>query len=626
MNSLSTSIAVSVAWMILVVPSDSSAQSLNVIGTETQGGIHLAMVHQLTPDGNTSFVNEGPSIAALPAGPNPGSLAPVITGNAGSGIVYTCDATINAVAGVCNFLNTTIAALYSGTFANASVSIYITFGSTGLGQSRTSLGTINYTTFRNALVTAQADANDATAIANSVPTANPFGTDPVAVTNANLRALGFNPTFGLTPAGSSCNLTSAGCYDAIITISSALQASGGLYFRSGTITSGQYDFYSVVEHESDETLGTGSCGFGGCNFSGTIYVAPADLFRYHSNGAHSLVAGTNSSCASSDATNACFSLDGVHMLQQYNNLNNGQDPGDWAPNCATPRVQNAASCSGVANLNISSTAEILVLDVIGYTLGSASSRVGIFRSGFFWLQDVDGNQQFNSPPDKAFAFGGVPGDIPITGDWNGSGTTKVGIYRPSNGLFVLDYDGDGQLTAADKVYNLGVGIQAGDVPVVGDWNGDGKTKVGLFRAGFFWILDTNGNGVFQQGIDQTFAFGGVAGDVPVVGDWSGTGTSKIGLFRQGFFWILDYNGNGILDNVNQAGGDQAFSFGGIAGDVPIVGDWNGDGRGKVGVFRGGYFWVLDANGNHTFDGTATGQDLAFPFGGVLGDKPVVGKS
>jgi hypothetical protein len=250
---------------------------------------------------------------------------------------------------------------------------------------------------------------------------------------------------------------------------------------------------------------------------------------------------------------------------------------------------------------------------------------GVFRSGFFWLQDVDGNQQFNAPPDRAFAFGGVVGDIPISGDWNGSGRTKVGIYRPSNGLFILDYDGDGQFTAADKAYNLGVGTQAGDVPVVGDWNGDGKTKVGLFRQGFFWILDTNGNGTFEQGVDQTFAFGGVPGDQPVVGDWNGDGRSKLGLFRQGFFWILDYNGNGSIDNVNGVGGDKAFAFGGIAGDVPVVGDWNGDGKSKVGVFRSGFFWVLDANGNYQFDGTAAGQDFAFPFGGIAEDKPVVGK-
>ncbi len=226
------------------------------------------------------------------------------------------------------------------------------------------------------------------------------------------------------------------------------------------------------------------------------------------------------------------------------------------------------------------------------------TRVGIFRLGFFWLEDMDGNKQFNDPPDRAFAFGGVPGDIPITGDWNGSGTNKVGVYRPSNGLFILDYDGDGQFTAADKAYDLGIGVQVGDIPVVGDWNGDGRTKVGLFRQGFFWILDYNGNGVFEQGADKTYAFGGVAGDVPVVGDWTGTGTSKIGLLREGFFWILDANGDGAIDSVNETGGDQAFAFGGIQGDVPVVGDWNGSGTSKVGVFRSGFFWVLDANGNH----------------------------
>jgi hypothetical protein len=295
----------------------------------------------------------------------------------------------------------------------------------------------------------------------------------------------------------------------------------------------------------------------------------------------------------------------------------------------------AATGSGNGIVNYSVTANTTggsrsgVMTIAGQSFNVSqapqNSNPGVFRSGFYWLQDVDGNQQFNTPPDAAFAFGGVPGDIPITGDWNGNGHTKVGVYRPANGLFILDYDGDGQFTAADKVYNLGVGVQAGDVPVVGDWNGNGKTKVGLFRQGFFWILDTNGNGVFEQGVDNTYAFGGVAGDVPVVGDWNGTGTSKIGLFRLGFYWILDANGNGSLDNINGAGGDQAFAYGGIAGDMPVVGDWNGSGASKVGVFRQGFFWVLDANGNHTFDGTGPGQDLAFPFGGISGDVPVMGK-
>jgi hypothetical protein len=257
--------------------------------------------------------------------------------------------------------------------------------------------------------------------------------------------------------------------------------------------------------------------------------------------------------------------------------------------------------------------------------GGSSARAGIFRAGFFWLEDVDGNRQFTAPPDRAFAFGGLAGDIPITGDWSGTGTTKVGVYRSAHGTFLLDYDGDGQFTSADRLYDLGVGTQPNDVPVIGDWNGDGRSKVGIFRAGFFWILDNNGNGAFQQGVDQAFAFGGVAGDVPVVGDWDGNGRSDVGLFRLGFYWILDYNGNGTIDNINNAGGDKAFPFGGLGNDVPIVGDWNGDGRSKPGVFRAGFFWVIDQNGDYQFTGTGAGQDAAFAFGGLPNDRPVIGK-
>ena len=220
------------------------------------------------------------------------------------------------------------------------------------------------------------------------------------------------------------------------------------------------------------------------------------------------------------------------------------------------------------------------------------------------------------PPDYLYSFGGIPGDIPITGDWTGNGFTKIGIYRPSNGLFILDTNGNGQLDAGDAVFNLQIGKMAGDVPVVGDWNGDGRSKVGYFRQGFLWILDTNGNHVFEQGIDQVFSFGGVAGDVPVVGDWTGTGISKIGVFRQGFLWALDANGNGTLDPS-----DPVFPYGGVTGDVPVVGDWAGTGVSQVGVFRQGFLWALDANGDRQIDS----GDYVFGYGGVMGDVPVVGR-
>jgi len=54
-----------------------------------------------------------------------------------------------------------------------------------------------------------------------------------------------------------------------------------------------------------------------------------------------------------------------------------------------------------------------------------------------------------------------------------------------------------------------------DVPMIGDWLGGGRTNPGIFRAGFFWILDTNGD----RGIGSAFAFAAVPGYKPVIGKW-----------------------------------------------------------------------------------------------------------
>jgi len=105
---------------------------------------------------------------------------------------------------------------------------------------------------------------------------------------------------------------------------------------------------------------------------------------------------------------------------------------------------------------------------------------------------------------------------------------------------------------------------------------------------------------------------GLAGDIPIAGDWNASGTKHIGSFRNGV-WYLDINGNGVFDS-----GDKTIAFG-QAGDVPIVGDWNGTGKIKLGLFRQGTF-ILDLSGH--LSGVATGlSDAVFPFG-QNGDVPV----
>ena len=144
--------------------------------------------------------------------------------------------------------------------------------------------------------------------------------------------------------------------------------------------------------------------------------------------------------------------------------------------------------------------------------------------------------------------------------------------------------------------------QPGDIGVAGDWTGDGKSKIGIYRPSTgTWYLDANNNGIFDAG-DYTYQFGGIAGDLPVVGDWMAAGRSCIGIARTGGFWLLDLNCNGTFDNTPT---DAFFPFGGLTGDVPVVGNWVlGQGT-RVGMVRkyapGGvpqgspFLWVLDGN-------------------------------
>jgi hypothetical protein len=253
------------------------------------------------------------------------------------------------------------------------------------------------------------------------------------------------------------------------------------------------------------------------------------------------------------------------------------------------------------------------------------SEAGIFRRGNQWLLDLNNDRVYEGPPQDIYYVNFItpqPGDLPVGGDWSGSGTTKIGIYRPSSGEWFLDYNGDGVFDAGDKTYFFG-GI-AGDLPVVGDWSGSGTAKIGIFRSGYFWILDYNGDGTYDNG-DQAFAYGGVAGDVPVAGDWTGNGIAKVGVvrpFQTGgtpAFWLLDANNDHAIDT-----GDLIFAFGGITGDVAVVGDWNGTGFAKAGVYRDGFYWVVDNNGSApTVLGSS--QVVAFAYGGIAGDVPITGK-
>ena len=58
---------------------------------------------------------------------------------------------------------------------------------------------------------------------------------------------------------------------------------------------------------------------------------------------------------------------------------------------------------------------------------------------------------------------------------------------------------------------------------------------------------------------------------------------------------------------------RSFSaFGDLSTDLPVIGDWNGDGTDEIGVWHPGPTarFFLDLNGNYTWDaGTDLGRDF-----------------
>src|SRR5262249_4787535 len=133
---------------------------------------------------------------------------------------------------------------------------------------------------------------------------------------------------------------------------------------------------------------------------------------------------------------------------------------------------------------------------------------------------------------------GQPGDLPVVGDWDGNGTFTVGLLRPdvptgSNTLYL--WNSNSTPPGPPDVVIVGIGV-VGDHPLAGDWTGSGVSSIGLFRANepsglntfFLWnSLPSNPPGA----PDQTIAGLGTLGDVGIAGAWDGTGATTIGLFR-----------------------------------------------------------------------------------------------
>ncbi len=246
-----------------------------------------------------------------------------------------------------------------------------------------------------------------------------------------------------------------------------------------------------------------------------------------------------------------------------------------------------------------------------------SDTIGVYRPSTltFYLRS---SLTAGAPDITATVVGAASTDIPIVGDWNGDGIDTPGLWRPSTTTFYL-WDEWRGLDMATAPYQFAYGL-TGDKPIVGDWDGDGRDGVGVFRpANTTQYLK---NKLIAGAPDYSVIYG-LAADLPLGGDWDQDGDYSAGIYRPstGAFSLTNRNTTGSAPT------NVAPQLAGSAGDLPVAGDWNHNGSSGVGLFRAGVFYILPNNGAP--DGTLFRSNFEVPAittvaFGLTGDVPLGG--
>jgi len=198
---------------------------------------------------------------------------------------------------------------------------------------------------------------------------------------------------------------------------------------------------------------------------------------------------------------------------------------------------------------------------------------------------------------------GLGTDVPVPGDYDGDGKADLALYRPATATWFVWPSSGG------TGWTIGFGI-AGDTPVPRDYDGDVRMDIAVYRPSTgMWFVLTSSSG-FTQGPWRVW---GTPGDVPVPADYDGDGKADMAVYRPSTgTWL------GLKSSTNNQ--QWWWTVWGLASDQPVPADYDGDGKADIAVYRPATAqWYVKpssgAAGWTTFFGIAGDVPLGPLFGG-----------
>lgn len=210
-----------------------------------------------------------------------------------------------------------------------------------------------------------------------------------------------------------------------------------------------------------------------------------------------------------------------------------------------------------------------------------ASAAALAQEGSIGIVDTASGEWYLRDPSNGATtrfFYGNPGDVPMVGDWDGDGDETPGLYRQSDGfVYLRNSNSQG---VADIRFFFG---NPGDIPLAGDFDGDGSDTVSIYRPSEGRVFIINALGANDGGLgaaDFSYFFGN-PGDKPYVGDFDQDGIDEVGLHRESTGLVY------FRFTHTQGAADSQFIFG-DPGDKVVAAEWAGRGTHgpeTVGLFR-----------------------------------------